>query len=121
MQVAAAAELLPHVLDMSGVNSVSYCLCLHPAQYPGIACVRSVMLHASECWAPTKKDTDKLGRTDRSMLRWICNVRLSDRVRVDTLLQTLNLQPIETLVRACRLRWLGMSPEGLTGITVSPH
>ena len=71
------------------------------------ACVRRVMLHASECWAPTKKDTDKINRTDRTMIRWICKVRLSDRVRVDTLLQRLNLQPIDTLVRAGRLRWFG--------------
>ena len=71
------------------------------------ACVRRVMLHASECWAPTKKDLDKINRTDRSMIRWICNVRLTDRVHTDVLLERLKLQPIETILRCGRLRWYG--------------
>ena len=92
-------ELLP----LLTTNSISW----HRKGHLYNACVRSVMLHASECWAPTKKDTDKICRTDRSMLRWICKVSISDRVRIDSLLQKLALQPIETLMRASRLRWYG--------------
>ena len=84
------------------------------------ACVRRVMLHASECWAPTKKDLDKINRTDRSMIRWMCNVRLRDRVHTDVLLERLKLQPIETILRCGRLRWYGhvhRSPEWINQVT----
>ena len=84
------------------------------------ACVRRVMLHACECWAPTKKDMDKINRTDRTMLRWICNVRLIDQVRIDTLHQRLNLQAIETILRGERLRWYGhvyRSPDWINRVT----
>ena len=84
------------------------------------ACVRSVLLHASECWAPTKKDIDKIRRTDRSMIRWICNVKLADRVDTDVLLRRLNIQPIETILRCGRLGWYGhvvRSPDWINLIT----
>ena len=71
------------------------------------ACVRSVMLHASECWAARKTDIARLCRADRSMIRWICNVRLADRVSSQSLLGVLNLAPIESLARGNRLRWHG--------------
>ena len=105
-------ELLPLLTS----NSISW---LRKGQLYG-ACVRRVMLHASECWAPTKKDVDKINRTDRTMLRWICGVRLSDRIRVETLLNKLYLQPIETALRGGRLRWFGhvsRSPEWINRVT----
>ena len=71
------------------------------------ACVRRALMRAAECWATTKKDMDRIQRTDRSMMRWMCGVRLSDRVRVISLLQKLNLPSIESLVRGSRLRWHG--------------
>ena len=70
-------------------------------------CVRRALLHAAECWPTTKKDMDRIRRTDRSMLRWMCNVRLSDRVPVISLLQKLKLPAIESLVRGSRLSWYG--------------
>ena len=69
--------------------------------------VRKAMLHASECWAPTKDDISRLNRTDRAMLRWICKVRLSDRLSSDTLLAKLHLIPLEDVLRSGRLRWYG--------------
>ena len=71
------------------------------------SCVRSVLLHAAECWATTKKDMDRLRRTDRSMIRWMLNVRLEDRTSAASLLAKLDLLPIETLVQRSRLRWYG--------------
>ena len=47
------------------------------------ACVRSVLLYGSECWAMRKEDKARLERNDRAMLRWICGVKISDRVSVD--------------------------------------
>ena len=57
--------------------------------------------------APTIKDMDRLRRTDRAMIRWICNTRLKDRVPSVTLLSKLGLSPIESLVGGTRLRWFG--------------
>ena len=71
------------------------------------SCVRSVLLHAAECWATTKNDMDRIRRTDRTMIRWMCNVRLEDRTSSTSLLTKLNLSPIETLVQGSRLRWYG--------------
>ena len=40
----------------------------------------SVLLYASECWAPNVSDLLKLQRNDRAMIRWTCNVRLKDHI-----------------------------------------
>ena len=70
-------------------------------------CVRRTLLHGAECWPTTIKDMDRLRRTDRAMIRWICNTRLKDRVPSVNLLRKLGLSPIETLVAGTRLRWFG--------------
>ena len=70
-------------------------------------CVRSVMLYGSECWAMRKEDRVRLERNDRSMLRWICGVKTSDRVSVESLYQRLGIAPLTTMLRARRLRWFG--------------
>ena len=69
--------------------------------------VRSVLLYASECWAPTKLDYLKLQRNDRAMIRWICNVRLDDRVSSDSLLRKLGINSLGTFLRYNRLSWHG--------------
>ena len=70
-------------------------------------CVRSVLLHGSECWATRKEDKARLERNDRAMLRWICGVKISDRVSLDSLYQRLGIAPLATLLRSRRLRWFG--------------
>ena len=70
-------------------------------------CVRSAMLHATECMGLTVKDTCKLQKTDRAMIRWICGVKLKDRVRSDILLDRLKIPDITETCRANRLRWFG--------------
>ena len=69
--------------------------------------VRSVLLYGSECWAMRKEDKARLERNDRAMLRWICGVKISDRVSVDSLYQRLEIVPLTTLLRSRRLRWFG--------------
>ena len=63
--------------------------------------------YGAECWAKTVKDIDRLRRTDRAMIRWICKVRLEDRVSSDTLLKRMKLTPVESAVQDSRLRWYG--------------
>ena len=70
-------------------------------------CVRSAMLHATECMGPTAKDICKLQKTDRAMIRWMCRVKLKDRVRSDILLNRLRIPDISEVCRVNRLRWFG--------------
>src|SRR5208282_561396 len=42
-------------------------------------CVQSVMVGGSETWAMKAEDMQRLERTDRTMIRWMCGVGLSDR------------------------------------------
>ena len=44
------------------------------------SCVRSVMLHGSETWAPTKDTTARLVRNDRAMLHWMYNTKPNQEV-----------------------------------------
>ena len=92
-------ELLPLLTSKS--------ISLHRRGHLFSTCVRRVLLHGAECWATRKMDMDRIMRTDRSMMRWICNVRITDRIRITSLLQRLNLASIESLVRGSRLRWFG--------------
>ena len=48
-----------------------------------------------------------LKRAERRMVRWMCGVRLIDRVRMEELYRRLGLEEIGTKVRRGRLRWFG--------------
>jgi len=39
-------------------------------------CVQSVMVYGSETWAMKAEDMQRLERTERMMIRWMCGVRL---------------------------------------------
>ena len=71
------------------------------------SCVRRTMLHGSECWAVTRETTLRMQRNDRAMMRWICNVRLTDQVNSDILLARLNIPNLTDILRQGRLRWFG--------------
>ena len=71
------------------------------------SCVRCVTIHASECWTPRNEDKQRLARNQRAMLRWICGVRVCDRVSVASLLGRLNISSLEAVLRVNRLRWFG--------------
>ena len=45
-------------------------------------CVQSVMVYGSETWAMKAEDMQRLERTERMMIRWMCGVRLSDKKAV---------------------------------------
>ena len=82
-------------------------LSFHTRGHVYATCVRSAMLHAMECLALTEKDISKLQTTDRAMIRWICGVKVKDRVRSDVLLQKLMIPCITDVCQANRLRWFG--------------
>lgn len=71
------------------------------------ACVRSVLLYASETWALNVEDTNRIKRTDHAMLRWICSVKLSDKLSMKELRSRLKLHSVEDVLSYNRLRWFG--------------
>ena len=70
-------------------------------------CVQSVMIYGSETWPMKVEDMNRLERTERMMIRWMCSVSLRDRVPTDELRGRLNIESISELVRRARLRWFG--------------
>ena len=42
--------------------------------------VQSVLIYGSETWPIKVDDMQRLERTERIMVRWMCNVSLSDRI-----------------------------------------
>jgi len=44
------------------------------------SCVRSSMLHGSETWPVRKENKVALQRAEMRMVRWMCNVKVEDRV-----------------------------------------
>lgn len=71
------------------------------------ACIRGAMLHASETWAMTADSMNRLRRNDHAMIRWICNVKIKDEVRSDSLLTRLGIKDVDSVIRAGRMRWYG--------------
>ena len=71
------------------------------------ACVRSVMLYASECWAIRNEDRARLMRNDKAMVRWICRVKANDLVSSETLYERLCIPHLDCILRQNRLRWAG--------------
>ena len=71
------------------------------------ACVRAVLLHASETWPVTVEDQRRLYNTDNAMVRWMCGKKISDRVRLSSMHQEIGVSSLEICLRIRRLRWFG--------------
>ena len=71
--------------------------------------VRSAMLHASETWALTTPVLQRLQRNDRAMIRQICNIKAFDTsvVRSIDLLNRLDIESVDLILRERRMRWYG--------------
>ena len=88
------------------------------------ACVRSALLHGSETWAPTAPDLQRLRRTDRVMIRWICDVKPHVEVPMETLYTKLGIQEVAVALRTKCLRWHGHAAcasswtNSITGIAI---
>ena len=67
------------------------------------------MLHASETWALTTPVLQRLQRNDRAMIRQICNIKAADTsvVRSIDLLNRLDIESIDLILRERRMRWYG--------------
>jgi len=65
-------------------------------------CVRSCLMHGSENWPMKVEHELKMNRTEMSMIRWMCGVKLNERKKSEELLELLGL-----MIEKSRLRWFG--------------
>ena len=71
------------------------------------ACVQRVLVYGSETWPVKVEDMQRLERTERSMVRWMCGVSLKNRKFSDELYGHLDIERVAEVVRRGRLRWFG--------------
>ena len=69
------------------------------------SCVRSSMLHGSETWPVRKENEVALQRAKMRIVRWMCGVKLQDRVPSKELRGRLGLDDIILVLQRNRLRW----------------
>jgi len=70
-------------------------------------CVRSSMLHGSKSWPVRKENAVALQRAEMRTVRWMCGVKLQDRVPSKGLTERLGLYDIILVLQQNRLRWYG--------------
>ena len=68
------------------------------------SCVRSSMLQGSETWPVRKENEMVLQRAEMRMVRWMCNVKVKDRVPSKELRERLEIDYIILLLQQNRLR-----------------
>jgi len=71
------------------------------------SCVRSSVLHGSDTWPVRKENEVALQRVEMRMVRWMCGVKLQDRVSSKELRGRLELVDIISVLQQNRLRWYG--------------
>ena len=71
------------------------------------SCVRSSMLHRTETWPFRKENEVALQQAEMRMVRWMCNVKVKDRVPSKELTERLGIDDIILILQQNRLRWYG--------------
>jgi len=69
--------------------------------------VQSSMLHGSESWPIRKENEVALQRAEMRMVRWMCGIKLQDRVPSKGLRERLGLDDVILVLQQNRLRWYG--------------
>ena len=64
-------------------------------------------MYGSETWPMKVEDMQRLERTERMMVRWMCGVTLKNRISNKDLNRRLGVEGIADVVRRGRLRWFG--------------
>jgi len=65
------------------------------------------MLHGSESWPVRKENVVALQRAEMRMVRWMCGIKLKDRLPSKELRQRLGIDDIALVLQQNRLRWYG--------------
>ena len=71
------------------------------------SCVQRVLVYGSETWPMKAEDMQRLERTERMMVRWMCGASLKSRISSNDLNKRLNVEAVTDVVRQGRLRWFG--------------
>jgi len=71
------------------------------------SCVRSSMLHGSETWPVTKENVVAIQRAEMRMVRWMCGIKLKDRLPSKELKERVGIDVIALVLQQNRLRWYG--------------
>jgi len=66
------------------------------------------MLHESETWPVRKENVVALQRAEMRMVRWMCGIKLKDRLfPSNELREILGIDDIALILQQNRLRWYG--------------
>jgi len=68
------------------------------------SCVQSSMLHRSETWPVRKENEVALQRAEMRMVRWMCNVKVNDRVPSKEFRERLGIDDMILILQQNRLR-----------------
>ena len=49
----------------------------------------------------------KMNRTEMSMIRWMCGIKLNERKKSEELRELLGLEPVSSTIKQSRLIWFG--------------
>jgi len=71
------------------------------------SCVQSSMLHGSEIWPVRKEHVVALQPAEMRMVRWMCGVKLKDRLPSKVLRERLGIDDIALVLQQNRLHWYG--------------
>jgi len=66
------------------------------------------MLHGSETWPVRKENEVALQHAEMRMVRWMCNVKVKDRVPSKELRERPGIDDIILILQQNRLRWYGL-------------
>ena len=64
-------------------------------------------MHDGETWPMKVEHELKMNRTEMSMIRWMCGVKLNERKKSEELRELLGLEPVSLMIKKSRLRWFG--------------
>jgi len=78
------------------------------------SCVQSTMLHGSETWPVRKENEVALQRAEIRMVRWMCNVKVTDRVPSKELSKRLGIDYILLILQQTGCDGMGMCCEKKT-------
>jgi len=68
------------------------------------------MLHGSETWPVRKENVVALQRAEMRMVRWMCGIKLKDRLPSKELRERLGVDDIALILQQNRLHWYGHVP-----------
>ena len=70
-------------------------------------CCYTTFWKRNETWPMKVEHELKMNRTEMSIIRWMCGVKLNERMKSEELGELLGLEPVSLMIKKSRLRWFG--------------